>query len=327
MKKIVYLLLFFFSLLAMGYLAGPKPEPLNLKSDLPAIPSNLAELDSFLLNKESKFDLRSENEARIEWFGDSLHQTEWAIVYLHGFSASHPEGAPVHREIANKLGANLFLSRLSGHGYRRESLHDFTAESAWADAKEALAIGQKLGKKVLLMGTSTGCSYAINLAASFPKSVNALVNLSPNIRVKDPAAALLNGPWGLEIAHLVLGDKRRIVADTAAYALYWDTLYTVNALVELQHLLESTLVDSTFAKVKCPTLNLCFYKNEEEQDPVVSVDKIRWMHESLGSPKHKKRLVELADVGDHVLANPIKSQDPEAVRAAIEKFLEEILHK
>ncbi len=325
MKKSIKVLFLFVSLLVMAYLAGPKPPKLTLDQSLPAINQNLHDLDEYISSKEARYNLRANNEARIEWFGDSLKKTEWAIVYLHGFSASHPEGAPAHRQLAKKLGANLFLSRLSGHGYKEDCLSDFTATGAWNDAKEALAIGKRIGEKVILMGTSTGCSYAINLAANYPQDIGAMINLSPNIRVKDPSAALLNGPWGLEIAKIVLGDYRHIKADSSAYALYWDTLYPVNSLVELQHLLESTLVDTTFAKVTCPTLTLCYYKNEEEQDPVVSVDKMRWMHESLGTENAKKEFIELADVGDHVLANPIKSKDPEAVNRAIHNFIKEKL--
>jgi hypothetical protein len=60
---------------------------------------------------------QTDNEARIVWANDSLKQkTEYAIVYLHGFSASQEEGNPVHRNIAKQFGCNLYLSRLSQHG-------------------------------------------------------------------------------------------------------------------------------------------------------------------------------------------------------------------
>ena len=41
---------------------------------------------------------------------DSLKEkTEYAVVYLHGFSASQEEGDPVHYDFAKKFGCNLFL--------------------------------------------------------------------------------------------------------------------------------------------------------------------------------------------------------------------------
>lgn len=322
--KLSLRILIFIALLAAAYLAGPRPDHLDLDANLPEVPE-IDQIDSFLAQKEAAFNLRPNNEARIDWYGDSIHQSEWVLLYIHGFSASHQEGAPVNTQIAQYMKANLVLARLKGHGYMEESLRDYTAEAGWEDCKEALAIAKKLGKKVAIMSTSTGGSYALNLAATFPESVDLLINLSPNIRVKDPAAALLNDPWGLQIAKIVLGEKRRIYPVEEGHALYWDTLYTVNAVVELQNLLESSLNEETFAKVNTTCLNLCYYKNEEEQDPVVSVDAIRWMHEHLGTPEDSKFLVELPTVGNHVLANPIKSKDPAAVEQEIKKFLDRYL--
>lgn len=325
MKKKLALLLFVLIGLTLVYFSGPKTAvTLEINSKLPDISLSLDEIEGHINERESAFELRKDNEARIIW-ADSLRKTEWTILYLHGFSASQGEGAPVHQNIAKALGANLLLARLSGHGYQEQQLSDFTANQALADASYYLALAQALGEKVLIMGTSTGCTYALQLAAQFPNEVDALVNLSPNIRVKDPAAKLLNDPWGLEIAEIVIGPERRVVSDSIGHALYWDTLYTTQALVELQHLLESTMTESTFAKVKQPCLNLCYYKSEEEQDPVVSVEHIEWMHENLGTAADLKRLKKLDKVGNHVLASPIKSHDILGPEIAIREFLLEVL--
>lgn len=47
----------------------------------------LNDLDAFVAKKENAFNLRADNQARIVW-NDSIRQTEYAIVYLHGFGAS-----------------------------------------------------------------------------------------------------------------------------------------------------------------------------------------------------------------------------------------------
>lgn len=324
MKRPLLITALIFGLLVAFYFAGPRPAPLDLNLSWPANEWTLDQIDPYLIDREKNYVLRADNEARIVW-ADSLRTTEWAILYLHGFSASQGEGAPVHENIARDLGANLVLARLAGHGYQTDQLNDFTAEAAWEDAKEFLQIAQTCGKKVIVMGTSTGCSYALNLAAEYPDKVAALINLSPNIRVNDPAAFLLNDPWGLQIAEMVIGPKRAVRSDSIGHALYWDTLYGINALVELEHLIESTLEPETFARVTQPTLNLCYYASEEAQDPVVRVDKIEWMHEHLGSPDEQKRLVKLDKVGNHVLASPIKSHDVEGTEKAIRDFLREIM--
>jgi esterase/lipase len=324
MKRFLTISILFVVLLGLFYLAGPKPDPVVLEGNWPLVPSNINELESFIAEKESAYHLRADNQAQIIW-SDSVAKTEYVILYLHGFSASQGEGAPVHERIAKKFGANLLLARLSGHGYLTNQLSDFTAVGAWEAAKESLALAKRIGQKVIIMGTSTGCSYSLNLAAHFGDSIEALINLSPNVRVKDPAAFLLNNPWGEEIAKRVLGEKRSVFSDSIEYALYWDTLYTVKALIEMQNLLECTLVPETFALVNTPTLNLCYYKNEEEQDPVVSVEKIEWMHELLGTPEKAKTLIKLPTVGNHVLASPIKSNDIAVVESEITRFLEEKL--
>ncbi len=76
---------------------------------------------------------------------------------------------------------------------------NLTADKYWESAKEALAIGQQIGNKVILVGTSTGGTLALQLAAQYPE-VYAMVLLSPNIAINDPNAWLLNNPWGLQIS-------------------------------------------------------------------------------------------------------------------------------
>jgi len=92
----------------------PKSPKINTDSILPVGPLN--QLDNIIAEKESQFPLKPDNQARIVWDDTSHQMTEYAIVYLHGFSASQMEGNPVHRDIAKKFGCNLYLSRLSDHG-------------------------------------------------------------------------------------------------------------------------------------------------------------------------------------------------------------------
>ncbi|MFZ8461094.1 alpha/beta hydrolase, partial [Staphylococcus aureus] len=83
--------------------------------------------------------IKENNEARIVWANDTLKQkTNYAIVYLHGFSASQEEGNPVHRNIAKQFGCNLYLARLAEHGIDTvDALFNYTADRLWESAKEA----------------------------------------------------------------------------------------------------------------------------------------------------------------------------------------------
>ncbi len=314
------------ALLALGYYMGPEPEIPVYTQNMPVLPLELNEMEPYVNTREAKVYLRDENNAKIVWANDTPAVTEYVFLYLHGFSASRMEGDPVHRNIAQKFNSNLYLARLTGHGLKHNQLGNFTAENIWKSALEELAIAEKLGKKVIIISTSTGGTLALKMAADFPDKVYALINLSPNIKIKNPAAGLLNEPWGLQIARLVYGGESRTIKHKQPEApQYWDTIYPAEATVQLEELLETTMLESTFEKVKCPVLNLYYYKDEENQDQVVDVSVIPEMHEQLGTPIDKKRIKALETPGDHVIASHVKSKDYQAVQDEIEKFCVEVL--
>jgi esterase/lipase len=308
------------------YFLGPTPDEPKFSLNMPEVPADSEALEEYVSQQESFHELKPGNEAEIVW-EDSLRQkTEYAVVYLHGFSASKVEGDPLHKRFAKAFGANLYLARLADHGVdTTETLLLYTADRSWESAKEALAIGKQLGEKVILLSTSTGGTLALKLAAEYPDDVFALINLSPNIAINDPAAFLLNNPYGLYIARTVLGDRYRTTGATPEAAKYWNKKYRIEALTELQELLEQTMTKETFQRVKQPSLTLFYYKNEEEQDPEVKVSGMRTMHEQLGTPENKKRAVALPNAGAHVIGSSMTSKDLEGVYNEIEKFAIEIL--
>lgn len=314
-------------ILVVAYLLGPKPVTPTYNNNLPNVPSEEVSLENYIRSIESLHKLKPDNEARIIWSNDSLKQkTEYAIVYLPGFSASQAEGEPVHRNIARKFGCNLFLARLAEHGIdTTEALANLTAEKYWESAKEAFAIGKRLGKKVILMGTSTGGTFALMLAARFPEA-HSLILLSPNIAINDPFAFLLNNPWGLQIAHTVLHSNYVTSKDQRAInKQYWNAAYRVEAAVQLEELLETSMNRETFKNVKQPVLTMYYYKDKIQQDSVVKVSAIKTMLEQLGTPVNLKRSIAIPSAGTHVLGSYIRSKDVETVQHEIEKFMKEVL--
>ncbi|MBC7686550.1 MAG: alpha/beta fold hydrolase, partial [Aquabacterium sp.] len=278
---------------------------------------------------EATHKLRPDNEARIVWANDSVKQkTDYAIVYLHGFSASQKEGDPVHRNIAKQFGCNLYLARLAEHGIdTTEQLINLTADEYWESAEQALAIGKQLGNKVILMGTSTGGTQALQLAAAYPNDVAALILYSPNIAINDANAWILNNPWGLQIARLVRGSNYNIPEDNRPiYKQYWNKPYRLEATVALQEMLETTMNKTTFNKIKQPTLLLYFYKDEQHQDPVVKVSAMKEMFTELGTADTLKKAIAMPNTGDHVIASPLKSKDVESVQKETAIFLQQVLH-
>ncbi|MBL7741750.1 MAG: alpha/beta hydrolase [Chitinophagaceae bacterium] len=324
--KIVKWSAFILLILIIIYFLGPKPSSPKYSRDLPTMPSDAALLEKYVRDHEALFKLKPDNEARIIWYNDSTKEkTEYAVVYLHGFSASQEEGDPVHLDFAQKTGCNLFLSRLDDHGVNtQEPLLNFTAEGVWNSAKEAYSIGRQLGRKVILMGTSTGATLALKLAAEYPE-VAALILLSPNIAINDANAWLLNNPWGLQIARLVKGRYNHASDTSALYAKYWNYQYRMEATVQLEELLETTMKESTFQKIKQPILVLYYFKDEKHQDPVVKVSAMKRMFTQIATEEGKKKMVAIPGAGDHVIGSYIKSKDVPSVQKECEKFVTEIL--
>jgi pimeloyl-ACP methyl ester carboxylesterase len=312
------------SALIIFYFFGPRPASPVYAKELPYVPSTADSLENYILANERQHKLKPDNEARIIWAHDSAKQkTEYAIVYLHGFSASQEEGDPVHRNIARKFGCNLYLSRLAEHGIDTvDAMIHLTADEYWESAKQALAIGLQLGRKVILMGTSTGGTFAIQLAATYPSQVNAIVLMSPNIAINDPNAWLLSKHWGLSIARMVLGsDYVDSKNQSDSVQKYWYTHYRAEAAASLQELLETTMKKEIFSEVKQPTLLLYYYKDAIHQDSTVKVSAMLDMFDELGTPPSMKIKEAIPNAGNHVIGSRLRSHDFEGVETEIEKFM------
>jgi esterase/lipase len=322
--KIVILSLF---ALIVIYFLGPQPAKPELNAVLPTVASINA-LEPYITAIEAPHKIKPNNQARIIWADSSKTQTEYAIVYLHGFSASQMEGDPVHQNIAKQFHCNLYLARLAEHGIdTTEDLLNLTAEKYWESAKLAFAIGQQLGKKVILMGTSTGGTLALQLAANYPE-IAGLILYSPNIEIFNPTAPMLNNPWGLQIGRTVLKSNYvDIKYKDSAYPKYWNKHYRIEALVALQNLLEATMTEATFKKIHQPTLALYYYKDEVLQDSVIKVKAIQKMMQQIATPSNLKMEMAMPNTGGHVLASPIVSNDIVSVEKATAKFMKAMIIK
>jgi pimeloyl-ACP methyl ester carboxylesterase len=310
-----------FILLIGFYFMGPAPDAPVYDSTFPTVPQSPDQLEDAVAQHERQHKLKPNNEARIVWADSSKQKTKYAVVYLHGFSASQKEGDPTHLRFAKQFGCNMYLSRLSDHGVDTvESLLYFTADRAWESAKEALAIGNAIGEKVIIMSTSTGSSLAFMLAAEYPERVHALINMSPNIEINNPAAFLLNNPWGLYIARIVMSGKYRVTGADDESAKYWNRQYRLEATVQLQELLETKMNEETFKRITHPSLTLYYYRNELEQDPEVKVSAMLEMHEAIATPDSLKVAVAIPNAGAHVIGGALASKDVESVYKEIEKF-------
>ena len=326
MKK-RYVFLGVIGLLLVAYFAGPKPPQPDLTPELPAVTADFQALEQQIANTEKAHPrLKPDNQARIVWADSVPRKTRYALVYLHGFSASQAEGQPIHRDFAKRFGCNLYLARLEEHGLDTADVFlNLTPEKLLASAKQAVAIGKQLGDSVILMATSNGGALALEIAADHPE-IKALILYSPLIELYDPATVLLDKPWGLQIARQVRGGNEFVSTDSSAdNRRYWTTHYRLEGLVTLRNMIARTMTPAAFARIKMPVFLGYYYKNEEEQDKTVSVKAMLKMYEELGTPASLKRKVAFPNAGNHVIASAYKSADVAGVERETLKFAADIL--
>ncbi len=328
MKKFLKFFLALLVTLTVVYFLGPKPKHPKFDLTLPAVNITTQAMDSFITKQESSFVIKPQNEAKIIW-ADSIKKlkTEYCILYLPGFTASQAEGDPIHKNIAKKFGCNLYLARLYGHGLKDtlRSFDDFTADKYWESAKYAFAIAKQLGNKVLIMSTSTGGTLSLKLAAEYD-GIAAQVLMSPNIAINDPNAWLLNNPWGKQIGKLVKGtDTLYSGRQDTTYKKYWYSRYNMKGAVELQELIESSMTNATFEKIKQPLCLLYYYKDEKNQDPVVKVSAMKTMFDQVATPEKLKQQYVIPNAGNHVIGSYLQSNDLVTVEEKITNYLSDVL--
>ncbi len=256
---------------------------------------------------------------KIVWLKGTHQQRDLAIVYIHGFSASRMGTWPLCDRLAEAMGANLFYTRLAGHGKDGDALAGATVQDWMDDGMEAVAIGQRLCKKVILVGTSTGGTLAAWLAAqpSVATSIHRLILLSPKFFPKNPLAVAALWPPTQRLFESFFGSWRSFSVDNARHAIYWTVRYPVRAIATMMQLVRlSWRID--LKKAAMPVLMMV---NPWDRVINVTLAVIRY----LTFPSSQKKLVLFRgnkDLGRHVLAGDILSPDTTTrALANIQEFL------
>lgn len=245
-------------------------------------------------------ELKPGNRAKITRVDPgSPSRTRFSVLYIHGLSASPGECDDAPQRLARAIGANLYAHRLPGHGLVTEgATHGLTREILLNDAARALDISQMLGEEVIVLGSSLGASLGLTLAARRPGDVAALIVWSPGIRAREPA--LLDQLAAMDQVIRYTGP-----APTDVQRIYWSEPHA-DAYRALRDLFEQDMTADTFAKVQCPVFMAYYYRDEQNQDPTASVEAMRWMFDSLGTPPARKEAVAYPD-GAHVVGSPYRS--------------------
>ncbi len=290
-------------LAAVWFLLPREPVDTEIAFDPRILPEDL---DVYLAQAEAQFDDITEGvEKRIIWAGEVGAQTDIALVYIHGFSATSEEIRPVPDIVAEALGANLYYGRLKGHGRGGLAMAEPVAGDWLEDVAEGIAIGRRLGREVVLLTTSTGGTLAA-IAARDPalrEGMKGVVFVSPNFRVKNPTATILEWPLARTLSTLLAGAERSFDPQNEGHGKYWTTLYPTTALIPMAAVVKHAR-DADYSDV--PTPGLFIFSDD---DAVIDAETVRAMTTKWGGPVTLEPRVMGPDDDpfNHVIAGDILS--------------------
>lgn len=213
--------------LALLWVFGPRdrlrPDPVT--ADLPGGPQ------AWLAAREA--GIRPEVASHVQWAGQPGQATDLAILYVHGFSASPAELRPLPEVLSRQLGANLLAIRLTGHGQGGAELAAARAGDWWRDLAHGLAAARQIGRRVVVLGMSTGATLTA-VAARDPQMgrvMDGVILISPNFALRRPDAWMLDLPFARTLLRL-RGDPRRcFVTRNDMHRARWTSCYPVSAVL------------------------------------------------------------------------------------------------
>lgn len=312
----------------LAYQLGPRHEVVEPPA-LPALPSDPVVLESMLRDNEriaaasAAGPITLDTEKTIVWAYPDRRKTALSIVYLHGYSATRQEVSPLTEQLATALGANLFHTRLRGHGLPGDAMATASARDWLLDTLEAYAVGTRIGERVIVVGTSTGGTLALWLAQhSEVHDLAALLLISPNLGPRDARSEWLAGPWGTQLAETIVGPYYEWRPANPTHARYWTWRYPSSSLIPMMALVDHVR-RSDLERIAVPTLVLYSPK-----DRVVSHEQIETMFARLGTraarPVIKERVAldVSEDPSHHVLAGDVLAPgDTAAILERLWKFV------
>ncbi len=284
------------------------------------------------------FAARNRNFSRVVGVADdnaeklTIHNAEkdgLAFLYLHGFGATRGEGEMVVEELAESLQANAYYVRLPGHGLNAEAHAAATFDQYLNTCEEALLHMPLLGKKVVLIASSTGSLIATYLAHKHPKLVHAAILTAPLWDFGNKTTRILNFPGGLEIGQLALGKERdaRWKEDPEKrqhpdYYKHWLAKQKFSAVVNLNNLRRFIVDAEKIKSLEPPVMVMIYYKDAKHYDDTIDIKVIReWLQ--VPGKSQKNKLVEIAD-GNHILLSEYVRTDKKTIVTEIKNWLKRL---
>ncbi|WEF22885.1 alpha/beta fold hydrolase [Paracoccus sp. S3-43] len=195
------------------------------------------DLRAWLAGRES--GVRPEVASALHWAGQPGRIADIAILYVHGFSASPAELRPLPEQVARNLGATLLAIRLTGHGMDGADLAEATAQDWWQDLALGLGAARRMGRRVVVIGMSTGATLAA-LAARDPRlgrMMDGAILISPNFRLRARTAWLLDLPFARGLIRLAGDPQRCFTTRNDLHRARWTSCYPLSATLAVGTLL------------------------------------------------------------------------------------------
>jgi esterase/lipase len=254
-------------------------------------------------NQESLVsNLRPQIKKKILWAAKPNIKTKISLVFIHGFSATRAELSPVIEILSKMLKANVFFTRLKGHGQDGKSLGDASFTDWMKDTHEAIDIGKVLGDEIILIGSSTGCSL-IHASLEGVNNIKAAVYVSPNFGSSSFLGKLLIIPGAKLFVPLFFGKEYSFVAKNSEHERCWTTSYPFKALFAVK---DSVVAAQkvTHSSIKIPVM---FWFSDADQ--VVSAAATRKIIAKMGdnASTHNPTLTTEDDSSKHGILGDILS--------------------
>jgi pimeloyl-ACP methyl ester carboxylesterase len=273
----------------------------------PGATAELTADPAILAEREASFDdIVPGAEARVVWAGAPGEVTRWAVLYLHGFSASSEEIRPVPDLVAEALGANLVFNRLPGHGRTAEAMGEATATEWIDDTDLMLDIARDRGRPGAgdrdLHRRHAGrlCRDRGRHGGRCGRDRLRLAEL----RAGRADGRVLQWPFAGLIAQTLLGPERGFEPINEAQATYWTEWHPTMAVVRMGAIMREVRLRD-LSQARMPAL---FVFSDDDQ--VVSPPATRRVAERWGGPAQLAPQTlpsEGVDPSAHVIAGDIVS--------------------
>jgi pimeloyl-ACP methyl ester carboxylesterase len=276
--------------------------------------------------EDRKNGVRPGNESRLVRYGK---YTDIAFLYIHGFTASRAEGEEVMDRVAGHFRANTWYLRLPGHGTTPEEFAETTSRDVIAAAEEALFMASRLGRKLIVVGTSMGGALATYLAGEYSHRMAGLILTSPFYNFASPLVRPLNIPIVRRVFEAfmpVIDESDPDLEEGDNWSGYWYEKYysvSVRLLTDIRRLL---VLRRSPEMIHVPVLMFYYKKSGKEMDDAASVAAMLSWFSRFGGKKGASPMNRAVRVeqGNHVLMSRHYDSDKDLIFREIVEFVSRV---